>query len=134
MAMGASLLPKTQTLQFPGTVVQLHSPQLFDDIYNGTDEDDFILSVSIADEDDIAVDVDVDVGIQMHHLKCSQSQNSHHRNMQRSHYSSRRLVVLSQETMFHEVAVILVNMKYVYNRVYLYIHILIERVFENVRC
>jgi hypothetical protein len=58
MATGASLHPKSHTLQFPGTVVQLHSPQLFDDSFNGTDEDDFILSVSIADEDDIAVDVD----------------------------------------------------------------------------
>jgi hypothetical protein len=58
MATGASLHPKSHTLQFPGTVVKLHSPQLFDDSYNGTDDDDFILSVSIADEEDIAVDVD----------------------------------------------------------------------------
>ena len=50
--------PKSHTLQFPGTVVQLHSPQIFEDSYNGTDEDESILSVSITDEDDIAVDVD----------------------------------------------------------------------------
>jgi len=57
MATGASLHPKSHTLQFPGTVVHLHSPQQSDD--NGTDEDDnCILSVSLADEDDIAVDVD----------------------------------------------------------------------------
>jgi hypothetical protein len=58
MATGAGLHPKSHTLRFPGTVVQLHSPQLYDDSYNGTDEDDFILSVGIAVDDDIAVDVD----------------------------------------------------------------------------
>jgi hypothetical protein len=59
MATGASLHPKSHTLQFPGTVVQLHSPQQSDDMYNSTDADDTcILSVHIADEDDIAVDVD----------------------------------------------------------------------------
>jgi hypothetical protein len=59
MATGASLHPKSHMLQFSGTVVQLHSPQQSDDMYNGTDDDDnCILSVSIADEDDITVDVD----------------------------------------------------------------------------
>jgi hypothetical protein len=58
MATGASLHPKSHTLQFPGSVVQLHSPQQSDDVYHGADDDDYILSVSVADEDDIAVDVD----------------------------------------------------------------------------
>ncbi len=49
---------KSHNLQFPGSVVQLHSPQHSDDVYNGADDDDYILSVSIAEEDDTAVDVD----------------------------------------------------------------------------
>jgi hypothetical protein len=54
MATGASLHPKSHTLQFPGTVVQLHSPHHSDDIYSCNAEDDCILSVSVADEDDIS--------------------------------------------------------------------------------
>ena len=58
MATGTSLHPKSHTLQFPGTVVQLYSSQQSDDMYNGTDDDNCILSVNKVDEDDIAVDVD----------------------------------------------------------------------------
>jgi len=58
MATGASLHPKSHTLQFPGTVVQLHSPHHSEDINSCNAEDDFILSVSVADEDDISGDVD----------------------------------------------------------------------------
>jgi hypothetical protein len=58
MATGASLHPKSHTLQFPGTVVHLHSPQPSEDIYSWNDEGDCIFSVSVADEDDIAGDVD----------------------------------------------------------------------------
>ncbi len=65
MATGASLHPKSHTLHFPGSVVKLHSPQHSDDLYHGAVDDDYILSVSVADEDDIH-DVDLHTNTPIH--------------------------------------------------------------------